>query len=63
MSLLATHVFTCLDCGAEVHRFSLAANDDHVCIECKWLRDIEDPAEREVLRKELREQRSRHGLP
>ena len=44
-------VFECEDCGCEVHRaFTLAANDQHLCLECQWLRGIEDPKEREALR-------------
>jgi hypothetical protein len=40
--------FTCIDCGAHVYRaVQMAANDDHVCVECAWIRDIEDPEARE----------------
>jgi hypothetical protein len=27
-----------------------AANEQHLCAQCMWLRDIEDPVEREALR-------------
>ena len=46
--------FDCLDCGCRVYRFAgLAANDDHLCAECHWLRDVADPKERERLREIL----------
>ena len=44
-------IFTCSDCGIEVYAFAPDhANDQDICVECKWLRDIEDPVEREKLR-------------
>jgi hypothetical protein len=47
--------FKCIDCGIEVHRFvELAANDQHLCLECLWLREIEDPEQRKVLRELFR---------
>jgi hypothetical protein len=43
--------FTCLDCGCLVASIGeRAANDQDICMECQWLRDIEDPIEREQLR-------------
>jgi hypothetical protein len=43
--------FTCIDCGCLVtHYGETAANDDDLCVECSWLRDIADPVEREKLR-------------
>ena len=45
------YMFVCLDCGADVYRaVAQAANDQHVCGICEWLRNIEDPQEREQLR-------------
>jgi hypothetical protein len=53
-------VFTCLDCGIEVHAIGVsAANDQDLCIECTWLRNIEDPAEREKLRQWLKERNAK----
>lgn len=52
----AGHVFVCKDCGVEVTRFVLmAANDQELCLECEFLRTIEDPGEREELRRVLRQ--------
>jgi len=47
--------FTCRDCGTEVTSFGdpHAANEQDLCTECQWLREIEDPVEREKLRKFL----------
>ena len=43
--------FVCIDCGSEVASFGEpAANDQPLCAQCLWLRDIEDPEERERLR-------------
>jgi hypothetical protein len=43
--------FDCLDCGDHVVAFSaMAANDQDICAKCLWLRDIEDPYDREMLR-------------
>jgi hypothetical protein len=50
--------FTCRDCGTRVYRYvAPAANDQNICVECTWLRDIEDPDEREKLRAWLAERR------
>ena len=49
--------FTCQDCGISVFRYVPSANDDNVCIECTWLRDIDDPEEREKLRQWLQERK------
>jgi hypothetical protein len=47
-------MFVCLDCGADVYRaVSQAANDQDICVTCEWIRNIEDPAEREQVRKFL----------
>lgn len=44
-------VFECIDCGIEVWRpIKTAANDEHLCLECSWLRGIEDPVAREEMR-------------
>jgi hypothetical protein len=52
------HEFTCRDCGTRVYRYVVhAANDHDLCVECIWLRDIEDPDERERLRAWLRRDR------
>lgn len=43
--------FDCIDCG--VHTISIGfvpANDEPICATCKWLREIEDPVEREKLK-------------
>jgi hypothetical protein len=46
--------FTCIDCGTRVFAIGYHhANDDPVCATCSWLRAIEDPDEREKLRKFL----------
>lgn len=51
--------FTCQDCGTLVFSFGQPhANDVDICAECLWLRDIEDPVEREKLRKFLQERQS-----
>lgn len=50
--------FTCQDCGTLVFSFGEPhANDQDVCAECTWLRNIEDPVEREKLRKWLEERK------
>jgi hypothetical protein len=49
--------FTCRDCGTRVYCYVAAANDDDLCIECTWLRDIDDPAERDKLRRWLQERK------
>lgn len=50
----ATSEFDCIDCGIHVLRFiNHFANDQYLCAECTWLRSIEDPVEREKLRKFL----------
>lgn len=50
----ATHEFDCIDCGTHVLSFGPEhANDENICAECMWLRSIEDPIEREQLRKFL----------
>jgi hypothetical protein len=54
----APREFICLDCGILVVSFAVpAANDQALCGECIWLRDIEDDAERERLRAWLRRDR------
>lgn len=51
--------FICIDCGIPVYRMvETHANDEDICVECKWLRDIEDPKEREELRKFLKRDRT-----
>lgn len=47
--------FDCRDCGIHVVSWALhpAANDQDICAECQWLRGIEDPQQREELRKFL----------
>lgn len=46
--------FICIDCSVPVVRFgTLHANDQDLCAQCAWLRNIEDPKEREELRKFL----------
>ncbi len=46
--------FTCRDCGTRVATFGAAhANEQDICARCLWLRDIEDPEEREKLRRLL----------
>lgn len=46
--------FICQDCGTPVVIFAqMHANDVDVCLTCLWLRAIEDPVEREQLRKFL----------
>lgn len=56
--------FDCIDCGVHVFQFvnlqftpGSQANDDHVCAECAFIRTIEDPAEREALRRILQRMR------
>ena len=49
--------FTCIDCGIHVTQFlPLAANEQDVCIECSLIRTIEDPVERQKIRKLLKPQ-------
>lgn len=49
-----TREFTCIDCGGLVLSIGVShANDQPICAECLWLRAIEDPVEREKLRKFL----------
>jgi hypothetical protein len=61
-----TREFICRDCGIAVtsigdasgHLFLMgkereAANEQDLCLECLWLRSIEDPVEREELRQFL----------
>jgi len=46
--------FVCIDCGIPVVSWGPeSANDNPVCATCTWLRYIEDPVERERLRKFL----------
>lgn len=46
--------FDCIDCGVRVFSaVKLAANDSAVCAVCSFIREIEDPVEREALRKRL----------
>lgn len=48
--------FICIDCGADVVSIgTVHANDMDICAECTWLRAVEDDAEREKLRKFLKE--------
>lgn len=55
---MLTEEFSCIDCGVRVVRFGPpVANDQHVCAECTWLRSIEDPEERERLRRFLQRQK------
>jgi hypothetical protein len=43
--------FDCLDCGDHVVALgALAANDQDICAKCLWLRSIEDPDDRAMLR-------------
>lgn len=43
--------FICKDCDTQVFSFAPDhANDQDLCAECLWLRSIEDPVERELLR-------------
>ena len=56
-----TTEFTCVDCGVDVFHFGpKAANDQHVCATCAWLREIEDPADREKLKEWLEEREPNH---
>ena len=53
-----TREFICRDCGIHVSAFGDAkpretANEQDLCVECLWLRSIEDPVEREQLRQFL----------
>lgn len=50
---MEARTFTCQDCGIVVHAFSAHANDVDICMECLWLRSVEDPVERAALRKFL----------
>ena len=46
--------FTCIDCGWHVVVMSVPhANDEDLCAQCSWLREIKDPEEREKLRRHL----------
>jgi hypothetical protein len=46
--------FDCIDCGIHVLLFiPVAANDQYICAACTWLRSIEDPVERALMRKHL----------
>jgi hypothetical protein len=43
--------FICMDCGSTVTVFMpLAANEQDICIECTFIRSIEDPMERQKIR-------------
>ena len=51
--------FVCIDCGITVVQIiPLHANDQDICAECTWMRevgsDIDDPAERERMLTTLR---------
>lgn len=58
MALDTPEPFVCEDCGIFVHQFTLSsvsANDNlKLCLECEWLRTIEDVEERNALREVLR---------
>jgi hypothetical protein len=46
-----TREFDCADCGTHVYSYGeAAANDQDICATCQWLRDVEDPEDREMLR-------------
>lgn len=46
--------YDCRDCGVHVFQYlASAANDQEICATCLWLREIDDPEEREALRKLL----------
>ena len=50
--------FTCTDCGWDVVSWGEQAdNEQDICAQCSWLRDIKNEAERDKLRKFLQEQR------
>jgi hypothetical protein len=43
--------FQCIDCGDHVVSYTaMADNDQDICAKCLWLRAIEDPEDREMLR-------------
>jgi hypothetical protein len=46
--------FKCEDCGILVIVYQTHANDQNLCAECTWLRDIEDVDDRKALREFLR---------
>jgi hypothetical protein len=47
--------FTCRDCGDHVLSYAEPhANDQDICAKCAWLREVEDPKDREMLRAFLR---------
>jgi hypothetical protein len=57
-----TRQFTCKDCGDDVFSFGVIhANDEDVCMTCKWLRSIEDPQDRANLAAFLRKAEASHG--
>jgi len=51
--------FKCIDCGWHVVSFGEPqANDQDLCCQCQWLRDVKDDGVREELRRRLQR---RHG--
>jgi hypothetical protein len=47
--------FDCMDCGLRVIQIiPFAANDPGLCMECSWLRGIEDTEQRKALQQFLR---------
>lgn len=43
--------FDCRDCGDHVVSFTEpAANEQNICAKCLWLREVEDPEDRAMLR-------------
>lgn len=56
MTSRAPREFTCKDCGAHVVQIvPLHDNEQDICQTCSWLRSIDDPEERELLRHWLKE--------
>jgi hypothetical protein len=55
---VTTRAFICRDCGWDCVSFGEPhANDQDICQQCQWLREIEDPQERAKLRKWMYDRR------
>jgi hypothetical protein len=46
--------YDCADCGDHIFVFGIAPPADRRCMVCRMLHEIDDPIEREALRKRLR---------
>jgi len=59
---VGSRAFKCADCGWDVVSFGAPYdNDQDICAQCSWLREITDEGEREKLRRYLQGRRGWNG--